>query len=115
MDQSILISTKKVLGLPADYEAFDQDILEQINSAFSTLNQLGLGPEDGFGIDDDKAVWSDYPVTEVQLRAVRTYVFLRVRYAFDPPTTSFVLEAMKEQIREHEWRLNVFREGQIKS
>lgn len=111
MENSILNSTKKILGISADYEAFDTDIIFHINSAFSTLNQLGLGPDEGFMIEDDTEEWSDFIEDDLRLNSVKTYVFLKVRVIFDPPNTGYVLAALQEQIRELEWRLNVVRES----
>ena len=110
MEQSILTSTKKVLGIAADYTAFDQDIITHINTAFSTLTQLGVGPAEGFMIDDDAPVWTDFIGNDLQYNAVKSYVFLRVRMLFDPPQTSYLITAMERQIQELEWRLNVRRE-----
>ncbi len=113
MESSILISTKKILGVSANYTAFDLDIITHINSAFSILNQLGIGPVMGFAIEDDTAVWDDLVLPQNQLSMVRTYIFIKARMLFDPPTTSFLIEAMNKQIEEHEWRLGVFREELI--
>lgn len=111
MENSILKSTKKILGLSDDYEVFDLDVITHINTAFSTLTQIGVGPESGFMIEDDEAVWGDYiGDTDTELNSVKTYVFLKVRQLFDPPQTSYALTAMKEQITELEWRLNTHRE-----
>jgi hypothetical protein len=110
MTDSILNSTKKTLGLAEDYTAFDIDVLMHINSIFSVLNQLGVGPAVGFSIEDDTAVWSDFLEDDLRLNDVKTYMYLRVRMLFDPPTTSFHLSAMKEQIEEFGWRINVYRE-----
>lgn len=110
MEESILKSTKKILGLDADYTPFDLDIITHINAAFSLLNQLGVGPEAGFMIEDDTTLWSAYAIPMNQLSLVKTYVYLKVRSIFDPPTTSFMIEAVDKQIKEYEWRLNVFRE-----
>ena len=113
MENSILISTKKVLGLEPTYTVFDQDVIMHINAAFSILNQLGVGPVEGFMIEDDAAVWDDFILiegSEPSKSLVKTYVQLKARMLFDPPTTSFLLEAMTNQIKEYEWRLNVFRE-----
>lgn len=110
MENSILNSTKKILGLDADYTAFDLDIITHINTAFSTLNQLGVGPVDGFMIEDAEAVWADFIVDDVKLNSVKTYIYLKVRMLFDPPTTSFLIEAFNHQIEELEWRMNVNRE-----
>lgn len=110
MEQSILISTKKILGISEDYTAFDLDIITHINTAFSTLTQLGVGPAEGFMIEDDAAVWNDFIVDDLQYNSAKSYVFLRVRQLFDPPTTSYLITAFEKQIQELEWRLNVHRE-----
>ena len=107
---SILTSTKKVLGIDEDYTVFDEDIIMHINTAFSTLTQLGVGPHEGFMIIDAVAEWDDYIVDDVQYNSVKSYVFLRVRQLFDPPTTSYLITATEKQIAELEWRLNVHRE-----
>jgi hypothetical protein len=107
---SILTSTKKVLGIDDSYTAFDEDIILHINSVFSTLNQLGIGPDDGFAIEDDTATWDTYLDGDLNKNSVKTYMYLKVRLLFDPPTTSFTQEAMKQQAQELEWRLNVVRE-----
>lgn len=102
---SILTSIKKLLGIQEEYEHFDVDIIMHINTAFMVLTQLGVGPSEGFTIDDKYDVWSDF--TTENLEAVKTYVYLKVRIAFDPPNSSSVMEAMNRQISEYEWRLNV--------
>lgn len=107
MEQSILKSTKKILGLEADYTVFDQDILTHINSAFSTLYQLGVGPVNGFMIEDDSAEWVALLGNDIRLNAVKSYVYLRVRLLFDPPTTSYQISAFNEQAKELEWRITV--------
>lgn len=108
---SILDSVKKVLNLASDYTPFDQDIIMHINTAFSTLNQLGIGPEAGFMIEDNTSVWSDFLAGDMRLNNVKSYVYLRVRLLFDPPTIGYQMDAMKEQIRELEVRINIYREG----
>lgn len=113
MEQSILTSTKKILGVAETYTAFDLDIITHINSVFSTLNQLGVGPVDGFMIEDSLLDWEELALPQNQLNMVRSYVFLKVRMLFDPPTTSFLIEAMQTQIKEQEWRLNTFRENAL--
>lgn len=107
---SILTSVKKILGIEEDYTAFDPDVVIHINSVFFTLNQLGIGPTTGFAIEDDTATWDDFLDGDLRLNSVKTYVYLRVRLLFDPPTTSYMIEAMRDQIRELEWRINVYRE-----
>jgi hypothetical protein len=108
---SILDSTKKILGLEADYTAFDLDILTHINTVFSDLQQLGIGPIEGFAIEDAEAEWDDFLAGDVTMNSVKTYMYLRVRLLFDPPTTSFHIASLKEQQQALEWRLNVIREG----
>jgi hypothetical protein len=108
---SILDSTKKILGLESDYTAFDLDIITHINSVFSDLQQLGIGPEEGFAIEDASNVWNEFLVGNLLMNSVKTYVYLRVRLLFDPPTTSYLISSLKEQLQALEWRLNVQREG----
>lgn len=109
MESSILTSTKRVLGLSEDYNVFDDDVLMHINSVFSTLHQLGVGPSTPFTIQDATPTWDDFS-SDPRYSAVRSYMYLRVRMLFDPPTTSFLLDAYEKQIKEMEWRLNVLKE-----
>lgn len=109
-DGSILKETKHVLGLGADYTPFDQDVILHINSIFGILHQLGVGPEEPFYIQDDSVTWSDFIQGSNQINMVKTYMYLRVRLLFDPPTTSFAIKAMEDQIREFEYRLNTVSE-----
>lgn len=111
MEESILISTKKILGISGDYTAFDLDIITHINAAFSTLTQLGIGPAEGFMIESDEEEWYDYIEDDIQLNTVKSYIFLKVRQLFDPPSTSYLITAMEKQIAEFEWRLNTNRES----
>lgn len=110
MTDSILQSTKKILGLAAEYDAFDEDIIMHINTAFNTLTQLGIGPPQGFAIVDENDVWRFFLGDNILLNQVKTYVYLRVKLLFDPPGTSFHIEALNQQLRELEWRLNAQRE-----
>lgn len=111
METSILTSTKKVLGLSESYTAFDLDIIIHINSTFSVLYQLGIGPDTGFSIEDDTSVWDDYIETNTELfNMVKTYMYLKVRLLFDPPTTSFAIGAFENQIKEYEWRMSAMQD-----
>lgn len=110
MEESILTSTKKILGIAADYTIFDLDVITHINSAFSTLTQLGVGPAEGFMISGADEVWDDFIAEDFQYNAVKSYVFLKTRQLFDPPQTSYLISAVEKQIQELEWRLNVHRE-----
>lgn len=108
----ILDSIKKLLGLDADYDAFDVDIITHINMAFSNLNQLGIGPVEGFMIEDDTAPWDAFLGANASpvLNSVKTYIFFKVRLAFDPPGTSFHLASIEKQIQELEWRMLIARD-----
>lgn len=113
MEASILKSVKKVLNLPSDYTAFDEDVLLHMNSAFSTLSQLGVGPSGGITVDSDTITWDELSLPPDQLNMVRTYIYLKTKLLFDPPGTSFHLDAMNEQIDEQEWRLSALRDEAI--
>lgn len=104
---SILTSIKKQLGISEEYEHFDTDIILHINSVFMSLNQMGIGPEEGFTISNKETLWTDYiPADNKDFEAVKSYVFLKVKLIFDPPLSSSVLESMKQLANEFEWRLN---------
>jgi hypothetical protein len=109
---SILTSIKKSLGLEEAYTAFDADLVMYINTALSTLNQIGIGPVDGFQIEDKTPTWDTLIGTDPRLNFVPSYVLLKTRLIFDPPATSFAIDAIKTQITEYEWRINTFREVQ---
>ena len=102
---SILTSIKKLLGITESCTDFDTDIIMHINTVLMTLNQLGIGTE-GFQIEDKNAVWSEF-IESDKLAATKSYVYLRVKLLFDPPLNSAIIEAIKESIRELEWRLNI--------
>lgn len=104
---SILTSIKKLLGITAEYTQFDTDLIIHINSVFSILTQLGVGPSTGFSIHDEYSIWTDFLPEDPRLEMVKTYVYLKVRLMFDPPDRSAVADAMKRQIDELEFRLNV--------
>lgn len=104
---SILDDTKKVLGIDADYEVFDLDVTLFINAAFSTLRQLGVGPIQGYSITGSQNLWSEFLGTRTDLNEVKQYVAMKVRMAFDPPATSYALDAIAKMIAEAEWRMNV--------
>jgi hypothetical protein len=110
MIDSILTSTKKILNLAEDYTIFDEDIITHINSTFSILNEIAIGPDGGFMIEDASSTWEEIGLPQNQLTLVRTYMFLKVRSLFDPPTTSYLIEAVNKQIQEYEYRLSYIRE-----
>lgn len=105
--ESILTSIKKLLGIEEEYTQFDNDIIMHINSVFLNLTQLGVGPAEGFLIEDDTATWEDFIGDSNQLQAVKSYMYLKVKLLFDPPLSSSVIESMTRMIAELEWRLNV--------
>lgn len=102
---SILTSIKKMLGPTAEYTFFDTDIIIHINSVFMILNQLGVGPEKAFRITGAENTWDEFLSDEEMLEAVKSYIYLKVRLIFDPPTSSVLAEAIKNNISELEWRL----------
>ena len=108
---SILTSVKKIIGISEEDESFDTDLIIHINSVLMILNQLGVGPEDGFSITDKSAVWTDLIGDNKFIEAVKTFVGLKVRLIFDPPTSSAVLDSINKTISELEWRINVMVEN----
>ena len=108
---SILTSVKKIIGISEEDESFDTDLIMHINSVLMILNQLGVGPEDGFSITDKSAVWTDVIGDNKFIEAVKTFVGLKVRLIFDPPTSSAVLDSINKTISELEWRINVMAEN----
>lgn len=113
MSNSILESTKLMLGIPAAHKEFDAAILSHINSVLADLSQLGVGPLGGFEIFNDEAVWADFIGVNPELNAVKSYTYLRVRMLFDPPSIGFVLSAMKDEINKMEWKINVLVDNEI--
>lgn len=112
--ESILTSIKKLLGIAEEYEHFDADLIMHINTVFSILTQLGVGPEKGFIIEDDTATWEDFLQEDSNYEAVKTYMHMRVKLLFDPPLSSVVMEATNRMISELEWRLNMTAENNSK-
>lgn len=110
MAESILDSVKQALGVPVAQEAFDSELVMHINSVLADLTQIGVGPAAGFLVMNNADTWDEFIADDFRYNSVKSYTFLRVKTLFDPPPTSFVLDAMKEQIREFEWRLNAARE-----
>ena len=111
MATSILTSIKKLLGPTEEDTSFDVDITMHINSAFFRLNQLGVGPSEGFFITDKSKTWEEFLASRKDLEAVKSYVYQKVRLMFDPPQSGFLVEALKESIKEFEWTINVQAEG----
>lgn len=108
MNDSILLTIRKMIGPGGDHEFFDQDYIVHINTAFMNLRQLGVGPNSGFYITGSTETWANFlGDKEHLLEAVKTYVYLKVKKVFDPPASSVMAEAMNSTISELEWRLNV--------
>lgn len=110
INDSILNSVKKLIGPDYDYGPFDRDLIMHINSAFMVLNQIGLGPTMPYHILSSEETWTEFMSDVENYLSVVDYVYLRCRLIFDPPTSSFVLTSLKEQMQELEWRLNVIAE-----
>lgn len=116
LEQSILTSIKKLLGQPEELTDFDMDITLHINSAFSTLNSLGVGPDKPFSIEDKSAKWADFIGDAEYIDSVKTYVNLDVRIVFDPPQNSATLQAFQTRRDELGFRLQVASEqGRIEA
>lgn len=111
MVDSILTSVKKIIGIAEADTSFDADVILHTNTVFSVLHQLGIGPTEGFMIEDATPTWDDFLAGDKRLNMVKTYIYLRVRLLFDPPQTSFVIESLNKQIEELEVRMSIVREG----
>ena len=107
MMDSILTSVKKLLGVGEEYTHFDDDIIMHINSVIFILTQIGIGPDEGFVISSKDQTWDDFLQGRINIESVKSYVYLKVRLLFDPPSNSFLVEAIERQISEYEWRLNI--------
>lgn len=113
MNDSILISVKKLLGIDELDKHFDPDIIMHINSALMVLTQLGLGKSDGFFIEDETKTWNDFLNGDFisKFEGAKTYVYMKVKLIFDPPPSSATIESMTRMINEFEWRLNAAAEA----
>lgn len=111
MNDSILLSVKKSLGIPLEDDGFDPELIIHINTALMILTQLGVGPNDGVFITSQEDTWASLIEGNLDLEMVKTYIILRVKLIFDPPSSSFVLESIKNQLQEFDWRINVQVEG----
>ena len=104
---SVLTSIKKTLGIVEEYTHFDEDLIMHINSVLSILNQIGVGPPEGFSIKDEFSVWEDFIPESQKLEFVKSYVYMKVKLLFDPPISSAVIESTNQMISELEWRILV--------
>lgn len=105
--ESVLTSIKKLLGISEEDTSFDVDLIMHINSVFSILNQLGVGPPEGYAIQDKNNTWNEFIIDDTKLNFVKSFMHLKVKLLFDPPLSSSVMESMKQMISELEWRLSV--------
>lgn len=110
---SILDEIKKVCNVEVDDDSFDVDLLLAINSDFGKLNQLGAGPEDGFVIEDNTTVWSDFTADTKLLSHVKLFIKGSSRLKFDPPANGTLMEALKQEVAEAEWRIQMHVEGYV--
>ena len=110
-NDSILNSVKKMLGLGSEYNPFDTEIIIHINSVFASLSQMGVGPTEGFMIEDSSTIWSEFIGDDKLINNVKSYMYLKVKLLFDPPTNSALIESINNQIRELEYRLYIQKGG----
>ena len=111
--KSILTSIKLLLGITEDYEHFDNQIVAHINSVLMILTQLGVGPPDGFIVKDKSDTWNEFIPDGKNLELVKSYIHLKVKLLFDPPSSSVVMESTNRMINEFEWRLNAAAESKM--
>ena len=109
---SVLTSIKKLLGITEEYDQFDQDLIIHINAVLMVLTQIGVGPSNGMIINDSSTTWNDILSDTSNIEAVKTYVYLKVKMIFDPPSSASVADAMNRSINEYEWRLNINADSQ---
>ena len=105
MEASILKTIKQLIGCPDDFEQFDLDLIVHINSAFATLTHLGVGPKEGYRITGADNVWSEFEDDAQKLSLIKDYVYIKTRLLFDPPISGSLMDSLKEQLKEMEWRL----------
>lgn len=105
--ENILVSVKRVLGLAEDYDVFDVDVMMHINTALARLTQLGVGPLEGFMVEDGSEEWTDF-IDDQRLNGVKSYIYNRVRLLFDINTLPGpVIASIEREVEKSEWLLNV--------
>lgn len=104
-DSSILLSIKKLLGIPQEQTNFDTDIIIHINTVIANLTQMGIGPSEGYSITGDSETWEDYIRNDKLISQIRTYIYIKVRLVFDPPSNSALTQSFSEQAKELEVRM----------
>lgn len=105
MEQSILKTIKKLIGVYAEYNYYDTDFIVHINTVFAILNQIGIGTSDVFFITGEDELWSDFLENDTMLQPVIDYMYIRVKLLFDTPSSSTLSESLKNTLSELEWRL----------
>lgn len=110
MEESILKTIRKMIGPSVSYDIFDTDLIVHINSAFMTLYELGVGTPQCFRITGETETWDDFIQGDSELEAVISYVYMKVRLVFDPPSTGYLVTSYEKRIQELEWRLNVMKD-----
>ena len=113
MEESILTSIKKLLGIAEEYTQFDTDLIIHINTVLSVLGQIGVGSDGRQSITDKNTTWESFMGSEVKLDMVKSYVYLKVKLLFDPPQSSAVMDAINRNIGELEWRIFVETDPEI--
>jgi len=108
---SILDSIKGQLGIATGDLNFDNDVIMNVNTALMSVQQLGIGPTTGFSISSSEDLWEDLLGDRLDLDGVKTYIYLKTRLTFDPPQNGFLVDAIKNQITELEFRINIQAEG----
>jgi hypothetical protein len=104
---SILDDTKIAIGMTAEQTEFNADLVLHINSVLADLHQMGIGPDEGYSIVNAADTWDEFIETEKRLNNVKSYIFLRVKMLFDPPSVGYVLTSLEKMIEKAEWRLTV--------
>ena len=105
MEESILKTIKQLIGCPDDFEQFDLDLIVHINLAFATLTHIGVGPKEGYRITGADNAWSEFEDDAQKLSLIKDYVYIKTRLLFDPPISGSLMDSLKEQLKEMEWRL----------
>lgn len=108
MDNSILITIKKLLGVEPDDTSFDQDIIIGINTSIVTLAQLGVGEEGEFAVFGEEETWEDYLGEMInKLALIKSFIHIKTKMLFDPPQSSVLLSAYEKQLDELQFRISV--------
>ena len=106
--ESILDTIKQLLGIPTDDDSFDTDVKVNINTAIFNLSQIGVGPANGYIVTSNTQMWNDYiGASLINLEGVKNYIYLKTKLVFDPPTNSTTIQAINDNLKELEWRMQL--------